>query len=267
MADVTLEEMEREFAQPTPEETAAAAAAAAAPKPDDSLPEPYRGKSMSEIVAELEANKRALQISEDARVNSRREAAQPAPAPAAPARKTREELQAMMQEDAMGAIELITQYAREDAENHIERRLQGLQAGTLGAAEHQARQKYGVEFELFGDDIKKFVDSLPDKSSLNSQQAWDDVVSYVRGRDGNIQKYIERVTSKPNAAEEARRNQEANSGATFTGRSSSSATVSGGTNGAHPMELDDVQKKIADEFIDAGIFKNREEYARSLNTR
>lgn len=267
MADVTLDEMEEEFKQPTPEEAAAAATAAAAPKPDDSIPEPYRGKSMSEIVAELEANKRALQISEDARVNGRREPQNNAPpAPPQPQRMSREQIQELMAQDPVEAMEIMTRYAREDAEAHIERRLQGLQQGTLSAAEHQARQKFGVEFELFGDDIKKFVDSLPDKSALNSQQGWEDVVAYVRGRNGNIQRYIDRVTSKPDAAAEARRTQEANSGMTFTGRTP--APVSNGNGGpGSAIELDDVQRQIAKEFVDAGIFKSADEYARSLRTR
>lgn len=271
MADVTLDEMEAEFN----EEEQTNDGQSAAPQPDPSIPEQYRNKTMSEIVSELEANRRALEISENARKNAANQSAQPAApaAPARPPRKTDDELAELMSENPVVAMKLITQYAREDAEEHVERRLSGLQAGTMSSAEQQARTTYTTEFELFGDEIKSFVSQLPDKSVLSSPQGWEEVVSYIRGRPNNINKYIEKVTA-PNreaAANDARGAQAAAAGATFSGRGASAAnstpSASNGVAARSATQLDDVERQIGQEFVNAGTFKSLDEYARSLSPR
>lgn len=260
MADITLDEFESAMAEEEQETTNAAAAAANPPAPaaDSSVPDRFRGKSLSEIVAHAEATERALRISEEARVSR---PAQPTPVEPAEKELTREELQELIQTEPLAAMEYITARERRNAEANIERRLSGLQHGTISQAENQARQAYALEFELFGDQITEFVNRMPDKTAFTSVNGWKDVVSYVRGLDGNLDKYIERKTSGQSEEQQrttAREDQVRKSGPTFTTRTAAPAPRGNGAS----VQMDEVTRKIAQEFVDAGTFKSVDEYVK-----
>lgn len=261
MPEITLEEMEAEFAKEEAETKAAAEAAAAPPAPPAQPVAPegsrWAGKSMGEIVAAMEATERALQISEQARLANRGQQ-QDQQQHEQPQQLSREQIQELFQTDPVAAMEYVTEQARIVAEANIGQRLGALQQGTVSAAEAEARRMFPLEFELFGNDIAQFANALPDKSVLTTGQGWKDVVAYIRGREGNLDRYIERKTKAVDPAAVARDAQAAAAGANFSSatRNAMPAEPSGGG------QLDAVQMQIAQEFVNSGVFKTVDEYVK-----
>jgi hypothetical protein len=169
----------------------------------DDVPENLRGKSATDVLLHVKALGEALKISEHARTQAEMTAqtalrtAQPVAAPVVegPKELTDEELTEIHSADPLKAIRIMNEQAIRRAETNLEARLSPLFQGTSRSVEDQARAKYPDEFVLFGDQISQLVGALPNaKSVMSNPQAWDDLVSLVRGRSGNIEKLIEKRT-------------------------------------------------------------------------
>jgi len=211
----------------------------------DSLPEHMRGKSIGEIVQRQIALEESLRISERARESMTQIATQPQAAPApiqqAPPEMTREQLQEWMQTDPIAAIDFVINKRGNELVQHIERRFAPLTQGATSAGENYAKQKYAKEFELYGDQINQFARSLPNQDVLANPRGWDDMISYIRGLPGNIDKYVDAQIASRNgsSADEARKVQAASTGFTATSGSRPSSAAPG------PTFTDPVKAEIA----------------------
>lgn len=233
------------------------------------LPDSIRGKSASEVAAQIAALQDSVRLSEVARLATQASAdvaARPAaPAPVVEPEKetvyTREQLAEMMQADPVATVALITDNAIKQAAKHFETRLGGITTGAVSSAEAIARSEYKTEFELFGKEIGEFKNGLRDPSVLSTQQGWDDMISYIRGKKGNLEKYIDHKTkgSAEAVATAARASQAADTG--FSPSPTTEPLPKTGT-----VVLDATAKEIAKNFIDAGVFKDEAEYAKWMQT-
>lgn len=230
---MTIDEMENAITQAKePDPPAAPAAPAPAPVVQDDTP-----------------YKEALRISEEAR--QRAEAAlsaasnaRSAPQNAQPISFSDEDLAKLVEEKgAVAALRAVQAQTLQLMNDHAENKLSTLHASGLLLAEQNARARFPVEFELFGDEIKQMVQSATDKSVLNDVNNWDSMLSYIRGK--NVDKYIEHITKKKSeeAANAARAGQAALAGASI---SPASGGVDAGGDGFYG--LDTTQREIADKL-------------------
>lgn len=234
----------------------------------DEVPEAYRGKSVSEIIALAEVSRQGMRAADESRAAAEARAAlaatrpiEQAPAPQAEVPElTREKFAELYAEDPVEAL------AQMEAQNirkmmaHVDARLSPLAGGITGQVENWARQEYADEFALFGDQIQKVIDGMPNKQFLTGKKGWEDVVAYVRGQKDNFEKLVDhREAAKSQVARgEARREQVVDAG--FSGRSAAGRGA-GAAEGV-PTGMDEEQLKIADRFVDSGVFKSRSEYMR-----
>jgi len=242
------------------------------PLSGESIPEAYRGKSLKDVIAIAETARSQMNES----INAAKEAALAAqriaessrpperqPVEQAPKEYTREELQEIYSEDPLKAIEIIENQAARRISQHLEDRIAPLTAGTVAAAEQWARQEYATEFELFGGEIQKVIDSVPNKQVFSSKKGWDDAIAFVRGQKGNFEKYIEHQQQKAFGAQgdSAREHQRGSAG--FNGRSvaSSGRSVDSSSKKVEDSMSSD-ERSIAQRFIDSGVFKDFAEYRR-----
>lgn len=236
----------------TMEEIEAALAAPAGPAKieGDDIPEQFRGKTAKEIADIAAASERALRVSEQARLSAaetRQATPAPAPAPAPVAAAplmTREEFQAMYEQDPLGALELYDQQREAKLLANLEARVLPLAAGAASAAEAQARSKFESEFELFGSEIKQLASQVPNKAFLASPEGWEQLISFVRGKEGNFDKLMEHKIAK-NQGAQARADQAAAAG--FTSRSAVATIVKGASDPTN-HGLDATELKVAAEF-------------------
>lgn len=163
----------------------------------DSIPERLRGKTLGDALRSFEGMGEALRISEKAREDLARFAdrpasvAAPAPvAPPAPKELTEDEVNELFKENPAKAIALLWSNANSQIVHHIDQRLAPLTNSSASAAEEAARTKYALEFELFGPEIKQMYDSIPDKSIFGQSAAWKDMITFIRGKDDNLDKYV-----------------------------------------------------------------------------
>lgn len=169
----------------------------------DSVPEMLRGKSAAEAVAMMKGMSEALKLSEQARQQAELTAAtalKTQPAPVAPEPEPQEmsdqELAELHAENPLAAIRVMNDQAIRRAERNLESRLKPLFNGSAVSAEQQARAKYADEFALFGDQITQMATQIPNSQVvLTNPAAWDDLISLVRGRSGNIERLIEKRTA------------------------------------------------------------------------
>lgn len=212
----------------TIEEARVKAAAAAAPPANESV--------------QVRALQEALRISEESRRQVIQQGASAAPVAPPVLRKTKEELAALMQSDPLAAIAYLQEETVRTVTENVERRVGSLLKGSESTAETLARQKYPVEFELFGSEIQQFVATLPEanRASLGTTAGWDDLVSWFRGRPGNFEKMITKraENDKNAAAATAQAAQAAAVGATVRSDQRAPASTSTG-------QLDATQKEIA----------------------
>lgn len=189
----------------------------------------------------------ALRISEEGRRAAEERLRLAGALPAAqtkdePKALTTEELQELYSRDPIKAIGYMNEQALKAINENIERRLGPLVSGSSASARESARAKYPDEFELFGSEIDKLLQSdLVSKASLSNPQAWDDLIAYVRGRPGNFEKLFEHRSNKnrDREAEEARKRQAEVAGAHVRSETRAPAPSSG--NGS----LDDTEREIA----------------------
>jgi hypothetical protein len=236
----------------------------------DNVPEAFRGKTAAEVVKAAESAMSALKESEKARKDAEaaRSAAPPAPVvireepkPAAEPQLSKEELAQLFESDPIAAVAYMNDRAMKTAEQYFNSRFGSLASGASSMAEQSARAKYSTEFELFGDEIKKIAAAIPDKSALGTIEGWDNLIGYVRGKGENFDKLLEhrRAKEATKAAEEARQAQEATAGFSPAPRATNSGSPKGGGQSTD-AGLDDTERRIAQRFIDDGVFKDFAEY-------
>ena len=233
---------------------------AAGNKPDltkitlgEEVPEHLKGKSVKDLIDYANGMGTSLKASEEARraAEARAAAVAAAPAAAAPAAAapveekeiTDDELSEMYRTDPMGAITKMNERAIKRVERNFEMRIGTLVKGGTSSAEQAARAKYPDEFALFGAEISQMVANLPNKDPLSRPEAWDDMISYIRGKPGNFDKMWEHKNKKGNdaAAQAAREAQEREAGVTMT----SMTAAPGGSPRKDKNTLDDTEKEIA----------------------
>jgi hypothetical protein len=212
---------------------------AAEPEKKEETPNPS-----AELQAQLDAAKEALRVSEAARRAIRDSASTPPPPtpPEQPKRLTREELTDLMQNDPAAALEYVHQQSVEEVTRQFEARVGPIAASAATTVEKDARSRYPTEFELFGEDIQKELANIPDKSLMTNPQVWDQLVSYVRGKSGNLEKLVEHEIAKRSGS--ARNDQHASAGFSV----SSSARVIPESNGGGNYGLDAIEREIADKL-------------------
>lgn len=242
-SSVTLDELEQ-----TPPES---------PKLDDvkldgdNVPEEFRGKSVADMLKAVKGLGDSLKLSEEARqraetlakLASERPAAAPIPAQPPveePKELSDEELNELYANEPLKAIRAMQDSMIRRVERNLNARIGSLTTGSASAVEQAARQKYPDEFKIFEQDIKDMVAVLPDKSVLANPQAWDDLVSFIRGKPGNWERFMaaKAAPSKAEAAANARQDQADTVG--FSGTEARMRSIPGSVD-----QLDAIQKEIA----------------------
>lgn len=172
------------------------------PKLDDvkfegeDIPENMRGKTAREglnYIKQLEDTLRSSEIARQQALATANLASQhSAPAPvAAPEIKeeplvTSDEVAAAFQEDPVkGAklMERMTNQQIERASTAFMQRVAPMLAGTSSVAEAEAKRRYPDEFDIYKTEIENLLKQVPDRSVMTTQQSWDDLIAFARGRD------------------------------------------------------------------------------------
>ena len=207
---MTLEEMEQHYAsiedaQKKEAEAAAGTGGDPEPKPE---PKPQPGP-------DVDAFKEALRISEEGRKALQAQLESRSAAPVDDGSDldnlTDDDLAKLIDEKGpVAAMRIIQAQTLRIGRKHYDARLAGMANAGIGVAEAEARRKYPVEFELFADEIRRTVESAPDKSALANTAVWDNMISFIRGQPGNIEKWVDARTKKSDeaartAAQEAQR--------------------------------------------------------------
>jgi len=206
--------------------------------------------------ARIEAMREALRISESARMDLlNRAGGNSAPQPQQTVKWfSRDELREMLNSEdpevRMQAVEISQNQGIAAAAQHFEARLGPLANSAHESAKDAARRKYPLEFELFGDQIEQFANQLPDKNPLSTVQGWDHLVRFVKGDDKNTEKLVE-----ARMAARAREREALNVPGGFTPTR---------PNAGNSFVIDDTTRAVAQNMIDAGIYKNIDEYVRDM---
>ena len=218
---------------------------------------PAKPEAQAPDTSREDALKEALRISESARqeMAARMAPQSQQPQQQAPPQVTREQLTEMLNSEdpavRLQAIEINTQQTLAAAASHFENRLAPLTDSGVHSAKNIARSQFPVEFELFGDQIEELAKNVPNRAALTQPEGWAHIVRYVRGDASNAMKYAEH-----SIAQRAREQQMQNVGPSFT------PTPNSGQ-GQH-FQLDAATKEIAQTLIDAGVYKDMNEYARDM---
>lgn len=216
----------------------------------DGVPDDLKGKSVAEIVQMTKALAESLKLSERSRTQAEQMAAMatrsaPAPvaAPAAPAEPelTDEQLAELHSTDPLRAIRYMQQQAINAASKNLEARIGNLFTSSAAVAETTAREKFKAEFEVLGPEISAMAKQIPNAEQvLTTPEAWERLISLVRGTPGNFEKvqqyYVSKATGR--TLESARQQQQEDAGVSMV----SSVRAPGPSIG---VELDPIQKEIA----------------------
>lgn len=210
----------------------------------DDVPAEFKGKSVAELMQQATAYAEALKTSERARTTADQMAALAArtapPVPEPPKEEpplTDEQLAELHTTDPIKAIKYMQSLAINAAARNYDARLTSLAQSTTAGAEAQARTKYAAEFEALGPEISAMVQQIPNAAQvLTSSEAWERLISLVRGTPGNFEKIIQHRAGK--TLEAARAGQVADAGISMTSAVRAPAPVGGG-------QLDATQKEIA----------------------
>lgn len=245
-SSVTLEDIEKQPQGPNYDEVKLEG---------ENIPELLRGKTITEAVKQFGSLEEAVRMSEQARKNAellaeslaRGEGRTPQPQPQPVVEEpelTDDQIREIMEEDQLKGMEALNARAIRRAEKNLEARLGPLYTGTYAQVEAAARTKYAEEFELFGADISKMAQTIPNsRAVLSNPAAWDDLISLIRGRPGNFDKIIERRIQKANGSslEQVRTAEMAGVGfSDNTGPKGRPTVVNG--------QLDAIQREIADKL-------------------
>lgn len=218
----------------------------------DNIPELLRGKTITEAIKQFGSLEDAVRLSEQGRKNaellaeslSRGDRPQPVAAAPEPEELSDEQIRELMEEDQLKGMEALNARAIRRAEKNLEARLSPLYNGTYASVEQAARAKYAEEFELFGSDISKMAQTIPNaRSVLSNPAAWDDMIALIRGRPGNFDKIIERRMQKANGSSLEQVRERETAGVGFSEHS--------GPKGRAPTsvtQLDALQREIAEKL-------------------
>lgn len=238
----------------------------------DDVPEELRGKTVKEAIAFAKATKDALLLSESERKKASETPHQQPETrvvleqPRQQAQEvtlSKEQLSELFQSDPIAAVAYMNDKLYRQASGDIERRLAPLSAGAASAAEQTARARYADEFALFGPEISEIAKNITDKSFLGSPAAWEQIVSFVRGKEGNFDKLVEHKAKKQadKAREDAQEIQRKVAG--FNPPPTAGGAPTEGSKAApNTAGLDETERRIADGFIASGVFKDYSEYAK-----
>lgn len=247
--DVTLDEMEQGVKDAAAAQKAAADAAAAE--------EARKKAGEAADDPKVSALKEALRLSEESRTRLERSLAerptQPvAAAPIEPTEKplTKEELAELFGKDPVAAIEYMQTKSVKTVEDNLVKRLQPLVAGNASTLEEQMRQKYPDEFKVFGDQIRDFV-SKADKATFANAQNWEDMISWMRGKNFDKMVAHRDEQARAKAAVDAHAAQAASAG-THVGSSIRSPAPTGGGS------FDDTTKAIIKELAACGVLDQKD---------
>ncbi len=222
----------------------------------DDIPEEFRGKTAAEVAKIAAQRTEALRTSESARLAAlEAQRSAPAPvvvnqpaAPAAPAEMTQEEFDALYETDPKAALKIMKEQTEDQITRNVLARIMPLQSGMTASAEAAARAQFSTEFELFGDQIKQIVDTVPNKQFLASPKGWADIISYIRGQPENFEKL---VAHKNKGSEEAARTaarQAQIESAGFSSRAPVAPPSARMGNDPTFFGLDDTERKVADNL-------------------
>lgn len=247
----TIDELESQFAKPEgsvaskPDEKSPQQMAAelfSTKLEGDHIPESIRGKSIAEIVQQSNSLERALSVSEDAR--KRAVYTQPYPSQPAPVQPdmTPEKMNELFLENPFEAVRQMLNVAGGSVLEHVDRRLQPLAGAGAAAAQRYAEQAHALEFKLFKDQIDDFVKQSGNPSAWSDPKSWDDLVSYIRGRPENIDKYYE-ARSKTTTTEQANAARTAEAGSAGASLVSKKGP-SGPAGKDNDFGLDEIEKEI-----------------------
>ena len=245
--DVTLAEMEDEQARLKAEDEARKKKE----EEDQKRKEEEERRASQPPDPRVTALENALRISEDAR---KREAAirdvGGPPKPTEPEKKklSKEELKKLHDEDPLAAMEYMITGSLELVSENINRRLEPLMQGGATTARAAMEAKYPDEFALFGNDIEVMLkDPRLNQAAMGNLQAWEDMLSFVRGKPGNLEKLISHRQKKTDEqrAREAQNRQLETGGAHVRTETRTPAPT-----GDETAELDATEKEIAKGMAD-----------------
>ena len=235
MDSFTIDEADALFNEPAPE-----APPAPPPNPEDiAVPAGLTGDINAPNLASLAEQARrlqdALRISEAGRMAAMSQLQSLPQQPQQPqyqelsVSQLREMMASGDPDQQLAAVAAIQQRSLAQVEQAYRHKLDSLQEGSISAAEAEARRRYAVEFELFGDEILQRARSLPDRTPLTNPEGWRQIVSFVRGLDENFDRLTQR------RARDAQAGNAGFSGAAANVRPASSA----------PIVVDETTRQIA----------------------
>lgn len=247
MTSISIEEMEnqqaRDASQPTDLTKITVDGA--------DVPDNLKGKTAADVVAHAKALAESLKLSEAGRqqaiATAQLATAQRPPelpvAPPEPKEPTPEELRQLYDEDPFKAMQLMSDIATRKAERNLAGRMGSLAASTASTVEANARAKFAEDFALFGEDITRMASQLPDKSVLTNPQAWEDMISFVRGKRENVEKIIAHRTGQTTEDRRRQAQQEQVVNVGFSGTEAQLRKMPESVG-----QMDSLQREIADKL-------------------
>lgn len=161
--------------------------------------------STAVVSPETEALRKALEISENARLSMQQQMQPQAVAQPTQQAKwyTDEELAEMASSDDPAARVLAMRASAQQqvalASQYFQGQMATLTQSMYGSAEADARRRYPKEFELYGPQISALAQRT-EPGTLTSSAVWDNLISYIRGLPGNFEKFVDhQITTRTNA--------------------------------------------------------------------
>lgn len=214
----------------------------------EGIPDDLKGKTVAELLTMTKGLSDSLRVSEQRRQDVERAALtarQPVPEQKPPEPEPElsdEQVAELFDKKPLEAVKYLSARAAKTAEDNLNKRLGGLVSGGASAAEQSARTKYPDEFELFDDQIKAALNSgMVKKEAMTQPEAWDDLIAWIRGKTGNMEKLFDHRVAKASKGKQtdAQAAQAAAAGPVIR------TTVGGSSGGSAAGELDDTMKEIA----------------------
>lgn len=226
-------------------------AAEETPAVDVSVPESLRGRSLSDVYAEVERMQNTNKINEEMIRRLASQGERPvnvtvaAPTQSAPAQQemSDEELETFGQTHGQIALfRVLTERNNRMLASAMNDRLAPLAHGMVSSAEADARRKYALDFELFGPEIEAQRKTV-DPSVFSRPESWSQMISMIRGSDGNVEKYVraQQVKSGVQPLETMQQDERFSAGFVPTARANDRQPI-------NSSALSDLQKKIASDF-------------------
>lgn len=249
----------------------ARAAAAAPPNPleikldGDGIPEHLKGKTPAQLEAERKAladANRALEAKLLATMQQQPQqptqvVVQMPAQPAAEKHYSDDEINALFSEGKhLEAMRIMQRQSVLPVAENIDARISGIYRAAASGAEVQARQAHPFEFQHFANEIKAKIDSIDPQrrdSIMSQPESWKQVVNQVIGENADKWLALKTQSNGDSQAEALR------AAAGFSG-----PTVNAPRNEPTPssaqIQLDAEGERIAQGYINQGVFKDKAEY-------